>query len=192
MLHRYTLLLSSKAGASCDGVYSLQHSRITDSVRTHVGMQTCAPYPAWPSQDTSVNGTGLAGVLGRSCPGSTAPEVARCEGSNNPCIGKAACASDTAVTCVPKSCVGKYMVSTRLLSVDPCQPVFISDVSGLPVDSCDVSLQRLARQARQAEKRLSADSGGSQGAGGRAEAGDGSVQLPPLPSLQQGAAGTQP
>lgn len=173
---RYTLLLSSKPSASCDGVYDIQHSRITDSVRTHVGLKACTPYPTWPSQDTSVNGTGLAGLLGRSCPSSTAPEVAQCTGDSDPCTGQAACPEASAITCVPKACVGKYMVDSKLLSVEPCQPVFLSKVSGLPVISCGVTTQRLTRQARQADKRLSTDA--------QSSSSDGTAQLPGLPSLQ--------
>lgn len=131
----------AQAAASCDGVYNLHSARITESVRSNIAMQSCVPYPAWPSQDTNLNGTGLASALGRTCPGATAPAAAEC---TDTCGEAAACAEDTAVTCVPKACVGKVMVSSLLLSPEPCQPVYISKVTGLPVSSCDITSQRLA------------------------------------------------
>ena len=88
--------------------------------------------------------------------------------------------------------------------VDSCQPVFISKVTGLPVQSCQVTGQRLARQARQAEKRLStstapattdstAQGGGSAGQLERLGSvlGGGS-RLLPLPSLSSDSTGSDP
>lgn len=211
-VHRYTLLLSSKAAAKCDGAYNMMTARITDSIRTHVGMQSCAPYPTWPSQDTAADGAGLAHVLAESCDGAAEKKVAKCTGSADPCTGKAACTEDSAITCVPKACVGKFLLHNALTGVDACQPVFISKVTGLPVQSCQITVQRLARQARQAEKRLTAttaagaaapdanttaaDEGGD--AAGQAPTRLGSVlgggsRLVPLPQLGTGKdSSTQP
>jgi hypothetical protein len=203
---RYTMLLSSKAAATCDGVYEMQYPKITESVRTHIGVQYCAPYPSWPSQDTQVNGTGLANLLGQACPSSTAGEAAQCTGDADPCVDKAACPEDSAVTCVPKACASKTMVNQFVTSAEPCQPLFFSAITGLPVSSCGITNQRLARQARQAEKRLgtgAADTGSADTVGG--DAGNsqqqqapmrlgsvlgGGSRLGPLPVLSDAAAGT--
>lgn len=191
LLRRYTMLLSTQpAGGSCNGVYDIQYARITDSVRPHVATQQaiCAPYPAWPSQDTLVNGTGLANALGEACPGASSAKAADCTGSRDPCAGQAACAEDSAVTCVPKACPGKYMVNNALLDPAVCRPVYISKITGLPVTSCDVTAQRLARQVRQGERRL--DNTNSIGDGGAAAADGGgggllSRLLPAAGSQQQ-------
>lgn len=174
----------------------MQYPAITSSIRTHIGVQSCAPYPTWPSQDTSTNGTGLAGVLAQSCDGAADTTAQRCTGGNDPCTGKASCSDETAVTCVAKACTGKYMVNNGLISAEPCQPVFISKVTGLPVESCSITKQRLDRQARQSEKRLSRgiDTAGSGSDGGPAPQRLGSVlgggsRLEPLPELS-GAADT--
>lgn len=188
LLRRYTMLLSAKpAGGSCDGVYNIQYARITDSVRPHVATQQaiCAPYPAWPTQDTRVNGTGLANALGEACPGASSAKAADCTGSRDPCAGQAACAEDSAVTCVPKVCAGKYMVDNALLAPTVCRPVYISKITGLPVVSCEITTQRLARQFRQGERRL--DYTNSIGGGGAAAAGGGGLlsRLMPAGGQQQ-------
>lgn len=181
----------------------MQYPKVTESVRTHIGVQYCAPYPSWPSQDTQMNGTGLANLLGKVCPSSTAGEPPQCTGTADPCTGKAACPDDSAVTCVAKACASKTMVNQFITSADPCQPLFFSAVTGLPVSSCGITSQRLARQARQAEKRLTtgvpADSGSGDTASGNAGSSQGEPmrlgsvlgggsRLGPLPVLSDAAA----
>jgi hypothetical protein len=163
------LLSAQPAGGRCNGVYDVQYARITDSIRPHIATQQaiCAPYPAWPSPDTRVNGTGLANALGEACPAASSPKPAGCTGSRDPCAGEAACAKDSGVACVAKACAGKIMVSNALLEREVCRPVYISKVTGLPVVSCDVTAQRLARQVRKGERRLdNTDSSSMSGVGG--------------------------
>jgi hypothetical protein len=91
------MLLSSKPAAGCDGAYTIAHPRIVDSVRPHLHMPTCAPYPSWPSQDTSKDGKGLAGLLASKCPGAVDPKPANCSGAADPCMS-AQCPAGAAIT----------------------------------------------------------------------------------------------
>lgn len=159
---RYMLLLSSKAAASCDGAYHMQHRAIVDSIRPHLGLSMCAPYPAWPSQNTDPNGDGLANLLAQQCPGAANATPATCTGENDPCKA-AQCPSGAAVACVPKACEGRYMLGSSITYQEPCKPVFISQVNGLPVGSCDVTVQQLNRQARQLDRRLGVAAGKTTG-----------------------------
>jgi hypothetical protein len=122
-----------------------------------LGVPSCAPYPTWPSQDTSVNGSGITGLLARTCPGAADGPAApgSCSGADDHCTTATPCDPQSGIVCVAKACEGKFMTNSFISDTGACQPVFISKVSGLPVASCDITVQRLARQARQADKRLS-------------------------------------
>uniref|UniRef100_A0A383VJG0 Uncharacterized protein n=1 Tax=Tetradesmus obliquus TaxID=3088 RepID=A0A383VJG0_TETOB len=150
---RYMMLLSSKPAAGCDGAYTIAHPRIVDSVRPHLGMSTCPPYPRWPSQSTSTDEEGLAGLLSTKCPGAANPKPANCSGAADPC-NALQCPKGAAITCVPKACEGRYMAGGTLVGANTCSPMFISQDTGLPVVSCDVTSNQLNRQARQSQKRL--------------------------------------
>jgi hypothetical protein len=95
--YRYMMLLSSKPAAGCDGAYDVAHPRIVDSVRPHLGMSTCPPYPRWPSQSMSPDGEGLAGLLSTKCPGAANPKPANCSGAADPCT-VAQCPGGAAIT----------------------------------------------------------------------------------------------
>jgi len=146
------MLLSSKPQAECDGGYSTAYSRIVDAIKPHLGSNLCFPYPQWPSQNTNYTGDGVAGDLARRCPGSvTSPTPVKC-GLQDRCQGQA-CPVGAAVSCVTKMCEGRYMVDTYVSPVEPCGPVFVSQVSGLPVQACNVTSNQLMRQASQAKRR---------------------------------------
>lgn len=152
--HRYTVMLSSKPAAACDGAYNLASARIDDAVHAYLGTQYCSPYPTWPSQDVSTTGTGIAGMVAGTCPGAVVDAApAACEGTADPCTTQQ-CDPSTGITCVAKACSGKFMVTASILEAGVCMPTFFSRITGLPVASCAVAAQRLARQVRQTDKRL--------------------------------------
>eukprot|EP00775_Hariotina_reticulata_P005309 gene5309-5544_t len=149
---RYMMLLSSRPQARCDGGYSTAYSRIVDAIKPHLGSNQCSPYPQWPSQNTNYTGDGVAGDLARRCPGSvTSPTPVKC-GVQDGCQGQA-CPVGAAVSCVTKMCEGRYMVDAFVSPVESCVPVFVSQVSGLPVQACNVTSNQLMRQASQAKRR---------------------------------------
>lgn len=146
-------MLSGKPAAACDGSYNLARPKVTESVRPHLSMggaNVCPPYPAWPSQSTLSNGDGLAGMLSQKCPGVAAVNKVQCSA---PCKNQT-CAVNSGVTCVAKSCEGRFMISDTITPVEACASVFFSDVTGLPVHACNVTDVQLIRQSRQSQKRV--------------------------------------
>lgn len=155
---RYMFMLSNKAAAACDGGYTLAHPKITDSVRPHLGIggpDVCPPYPVWPSQSIATSGDGFANLLSQQCPGAANPKRAKC---NDPCKDKA-CPASSRVSCIVKSCEGRYMLQDTITPVDTCAAVFISDITGLPVAGCQLTEMQLMRQQRQSKKRVGIVSG---------------------------------
>lgn len=150
---RYMFMLSSKPAATCDGCYNLAHPKVTDSVRPHLSMggaNVCPPYPAWPSQSTETFGDGFANLLSQKCPGAADPKRFKC---SDPCKDHK-CPAKSGITCIIKSCEGRYMLQSSITPVEACAAVFVSDVTGLPVPGCEVTEMQLMRQRRQSQKRV--------------------------------------
>lgn len=151
-------LLSSKAAAKCDGAYSLAHSAIKESIRPHLstgGADVCPPYPSWPAQSTKVDGGGLAGLISKQCPGAAVQKTEECaEACKNQ-----TCRAGSGITCVAKACEGRFMLQDSITPVGACAPVFISEVTGLPVAGCNITDMQLVRQHRQSQKRVGLLSG---------------------------------
>eukprot|EP00879_Flechtneria_rotunda_P000823 GHRR01000947.1.p1 GENE.GHRR01000947.1~~GHRR01000947.1.p1 ORF type:complete len:394 (+),score=69.23 GHRR01000947.1:168-1349(+) len=148
---RYTMLLNSAAVADCDGAYNIANAKVVDSIRPHLGFSQCMPYPTWPSQNTDVKGDGLASLISKTCPGAASAKRSKC--TIDPCK-EAECPLGAAITCVSKSCEGRYMMGGMATKTEACTAVFFSNYTGLPMQSCETTAQQLVRQARQAGKRM--------------------------------------
>ncbi|KAL6748552.1 hypothetical protein V8C86DRAFT_2874652 [Haematococcus lacustris] len=120
---RYQVYLQKQTNG-CDGYYLSMYERVYHSVRRPLGGTGCTFYPTYPLPSD------LSTRLNQTCSQPKACDASVCDAS----VSKSPCVGDPAVTCLRKSCPGKYMYFNAIMPEDTCYEVYSYATSGIPTN----------------------------------------------------------